>query len=61
MRKSYRYFDIVMAAFVTVLLLSNIASAAKLIDLKTSLFGLRLACPRRPIPAPSVRLPMMRS
>ncbi|NOZ48602.1 MAG: queuosine precursor transporter [Chloroflexi bacterium] len=43
MRKSYRYFDIVMAAFVTVLLLSNIASAAKLIDLKTSLFGLRLA------------------
>lgn len=42
-RRSYRYFDLVMAMFVTVLLLSNIASSAKLIDLGVSLFGLRLA------------------
>ncbi len=42
-RRGYRYFDIVMALFVTVLLLSNIASSAKLIDLGVSLFGLRLA------------------
>ncbi|NUQ37662.1 MAG: queuosine precursor transporter [Caldilineales bacterium] len=41
--RSYRFYDIVMALFVTVLLLSNIASAAKLIDLQRSLFGLRLA------------------
>lgn len=43
MRRSYRFYDIVMALFVTVLLLSNIASAAKLIDLKTSILGLPLA------------------
>jgi uncharacterized PurR-regulated membrane protein YhhQ (DUF165 family) len=42
-RRSYRYFDVVMALFVTVLLLSNIASSAKLIDLGVSIFGLRLA------------------
>jgi len=42
-RRGYRYFDIVMALFVTVLLLSNIASSAKLIDLGVSIFGLRLA------------------
>ncbi len=42
-RRSYRYFDFVMALFVTVLLLSNIASSAKLIDLGVSVFGLRLA------------------
>ena len=41
--KSYKYFDIVMAAFVAVLLLSNIASSAKIIDWNTSIFGLRLA------------------
>ena len=43
MRRSYRYFNTVTALFVTVLLLSNIASAAKLIDLGASLFGLPLA------------------
>jgi uncharacterized PurR-regulated membrane protein YhhQ (DUF165 family) len=42
-RRYYRYFDFVMALFVTVLLLSNIASSAKLIDLGVSIFGLRLA------------------
>jgi len=41
--KSYKYFDIVMAVFVAVLLLSNIASSAKIIDWNTSIFGLRLA------------------
>ncbi len=41
--RSYRYYDIVMALFVTVLLISNIASAAKLIDLQLSIFGLPLA------------------
>ena len=39
----YRYLDAVMVLFVTVLLVSNIASAAKLIDLGITVFGLRLA------------------
>jgi len=43
MRRSYRYFDLLMALFVTVLLVSNIASSAKLIDLGVSILGLRLA------------------
>ena len=43
MMRSYRYYDIVMALFVTVLLTSNIASAAKLIDLRLSILGLPLA------------------
>ncbi len=40
---SYRFFDLVMALFVTVLIISNIASAAKIVDWGVSLFGLRLA------------------
>ncbi|MCL1932115.1 MAG: queuosine precursor transporter [Treponema sp.] len=40
---SYRYFDIIMAFFVTVLVLSNIASSAKIVDLGFSLLGIRLA------------------
>jgi uncharacterized PurR-regulated membrane protein YhhQ (DUF165 family) len=43
MKRSYRYYDIIMALFVTVLLTSNIASAAKLIDLRLSILGLPLA------------------
>lgn len=43
MSKNYRYFDIIMALFVTVLLLSNLLSSAKLIDLGISIAGLRLA------------------
>ncbi|MCS7039240.1 MAG: queuosine precursor transporter [Anaerolineae bacterium] len=43
MKRSYRYYDLVMALFVSVLLLSNIASSAKLIDLRVSVLGLRLA------------------
>lgn len=32
-QKQYRYFDLIMAAFVTVLVVSNVASSAKIIDL----------------------------
>ena len=39
----YRYFDIIMAFFVSVLVLSNIASSAKIVDLGFSLLGIRLA------------------
>lgn len=41
--KSYRYYDLVMVIFVTVLILSNIASSAKIIDWGASIFGLPLA------------------
>lgn len=40
---SFRYYDFIMVSFVTVLLISNIASSAKIIDWGVSLFGLRLA------------------
>jgi queuosine precursor transporter len=33
MEKSYKYYDVVMAFFITVLLVSNVASSAKIIDL----------------------------
>ena len=39
----YKYYDLIMALFVTVLLVSNIASSAKIVDWGVSLFGLRLA------------------
>ncbi|MCU0476595.1 MAG: queuosine precursor transporter [Anaerolineae bacterium] len=38
--KPYKFYDVVMASFVTVLLLSNLLSSAKLIDLNSALFGL---------------------
>lgn len=38
-----RYFDLVMAVFVAVLIISNVASSAKIIDLGFSLWGVRLA------------------
>lgn len=41
--RTYRYFDWVMALFVTVLIISNIASSAKIIDWGVSILGLRLA------------------
>lgn len=41
--KHYRYFDLIMALFVTVLLVSNIASSAKIVDWGVSLLGLRLS------------------
>jgi queuosine precursor transporter len=42
-RRSYRYFDIVMALFVTVLITSNIASSAKIVDWGFSVGGERMA------------------
>lgn len=39
----YRFFDLIMAAFVTVLVVSNIASSAKIVDWGFSIFGVRLA------------------
>lgn len=41
--KTYRYFDLIMALFVTVLLVSNIASSAKIVDWGVSVLGLRLS------------------
>jgi uncharacterized integral membrane protein (TIGR00697 family) len=41
--KSYRFFDLIMAVFVTVLVVSNIASSAKIVDWGVSLFGVPLA------------------
>ena len=41
--RQYRYFDLIMAVFVTVLVVSNIASSAKIIDWGFSLFGVRMA------------------
>jgi len=41
--KQHRYFDLIMAVFVTVLVLSNIASSAKIVDLGFSLFGVPMA------------------
>ena len=35
----YRYFDLIMAFFVAVLITSNIASSAKIVDLGITLFG----------------------
>ena len=41
--KSYRYFDLIMAVFVTVLVVSNVASSAKIVDLKFSIAGVPMA------------------
>jgi len=41
--KNYRYLDLILAGFVTVLLVSNIASSAKIVDWGVSLLGLRLS------------------
>ena len=41
--RNFRYLDLVMAAFVAVLLVSNIASSAKIVDLGFSLFGVPMA------------------
>jgi len=40
---SYRYYDLIMALFVAVLLVSNIASSAKIVDWGVSVLGLRLS------------------
>ncbi len=52
--RSYRYFDLVMVLFVTVLIVSNIASSAKIVDWGFSLLGLRLAFDAGTILFPSV-------
>ncbi|GAB4422179.1 MAG: queuosine precursor transporter [Anaerolineales bacterium] len=41
--REYKYFDRIMALFVMVLVVSNIASSAKIIDLGVSLLGIPLA------------------
>ena len=41
--KQYRFFDLIMAVFVIVLVVSNIASSAKIVDWGFSLFGVRMA------------------
>jgi len=40
---TYRYLDIITATFVAVLVVSNIASSAKIVDLGFSLFGVPMA------------------
>ncbi len=42
-RKHFKYLDLIMVAFVTVLLLSNLLSSAKIIDLGTSIGPIALA------------------
>lgn len=41
--KQYRFFDLIMAIFVTVLVVSNIASSAKIVDWGFGLFGVPMA------------------
>ncbi|MDP2966536.1 MAG: queuosine precursor transporter [Pelolinea sp.] len=42
-KKAYRFLDLVLALFVTVLITSNIASSAKIVDWGFSIFGVRMA------------------
>jgi hypothetical protein len=41
--KQQRYFDIIMAVFVTVLIVSNVASSAKIVDLRFNVLGIPMA------------------
>lgn len=41
--RQFHYFDLIMAAFVAVLIVSNIASSAKIVDWGFNLFGVRMA------------------
>src|SRR5512143_1858894 len=41
--KIYRYLNTVTAIFVTVLIVSNVASSAKIVDLRFSVLGVRMA------------------
>lgn len=43
MTKSYRFFDLILGIFVAVLIISNIASSAKIVDWGFSIFGIRMA------------------
>jgi uncharacterized integral membrane protein (TIGR00697 family) len=40
---SYKYLDVIAAVFVAILVVSNIASSAKIVDLGISIFSVRLA------------------
>jgi queuosine precursor transporter len=42
-KRTYHYFDLVMVLFVTVLITSNIASSAKIVDWGFSIAGVRMA------------------
>lgn len=42
-RSNFRYYDLIMALFVTVLIVSNVASSAKIIDWGFSIFHVRMA------------------
>jgi len=42
-KRTYHYFDLVMVLFVTVLITSNIASSAKIVDWGFSIAGIRMA------------------
>ncbi len=41
--RSYKYYDLIMALFVAVVLISNIASSAKIVDWRISILGLPLS------------------
>ncbi|MGC1378130.1 MAG: queuosine precursor transporter [Anaerolineales bacterium] len=41
--RQFRYFDLIMAVFVTVLVVSNVASSAKIVDLRFSVLGVKMA------------------
>jgi uncharacterized integral membrane protein (TIGR00697 family) len=43
MDRRYRYIDLIMAVFVTVLVVSNIASSAKIVDWGFNIFGVPMA------------------
>ncbi len=43
MERPLRYFDLIMAIFVTVLIVSNVASSAKIVDLQFKVFGVQMA------------------
>jgi queuosine precursor transporter len=43
MNRQFRFLDVIMALFVTVLIVSNIASSAKIVDWGFSLVGVRMA------------------
>lgn len=41
--RQFRFFDVIMAVFVTVLVVSNVASSAKIVDLRFSFLGVPMA------------------
>ncbi len=43
-KRKYRYYDFIVAAFVTVLLCSNLTSAAKAAEVDLTLVLIRIAC-----------------